>query len=82
MAAAIARGQYSGTDLKRLLLMAGAVGYVASPVDLMPELVLGIAGLADDALVIGWLAVAVINATDDFLDWERRRDAIPGEVIH
>lgn len=81
MVRAIRRGDYTGADLRRVLLMMGAVGYVVSPVDLMPEAVLLLGGLADDAVVIGWLAVTLIRTTDDFLDWERTRDAVPGEVI-
>lgn len=81
MARAIARKEYSGTDLKHLALMLGAVGYVVSPVDLIPEAVFLVGGLVDDAIVVGWLAVAVIRATDDFLEWERNRGAVPGEVI-
>src|SRR5690606_19866981 len=54
MVRAIRRGEYAGGDLTRVLLMAGAVGYVVSPVDLLPEAVLLLGGLADDALVIAW----------------------------
>ena len=81
MVRAIRRGDYTGADLSRVLLMMGAVGYVVSPIDLMPEAVLLLGGLADDAVVVGWLAITVIRTTDDFLDWERNRQAGPGEVI-
>lgn len=77
---AIATKRYAGLDGSRLLLMLAAVGYVISPIDLMPEAMLFVAGLGDDALVVGWLAVTVINATDDFLAWERHGDPIRGEV--
>lgn len=82
MVRAVLTKRYTGLDAKRLLLMLAAVGYVISPIDLMPEAILFIAGLGDDALVVGWLAVTVINATDDFLEWEARRGAVPGQVIH
>lgn len=80
MARAILTKRYRGVDGTQLLMMLAAVGYVISPIDLMPEAVLFIAGLGDDALVVGWLAVTIINATDDFLDWERTGDFIPGQV--
>lgn len=80
MVRAILTRKYSGVDATKLLMMLAAVGYVVSPIDLMPEAMLFIAGIGDDALVVGWLAVAIINATDDFLDWERNGDAIPGQV--
>lgn len=47
----------------------------------MPEAVLAFAGLAVDAIVVTWLAVTLVRVTDDFLDWEAYRDAVPGEVI-
>lgn len=81
MVRAIRRGEYTGADLSRVWLMMGAVGYVVSPVDLMPEAFLLLGGLADDALVVGWLAVTIIRTTDDFLEWERYKHAYPGEVI-
>ncbi|USQ81452.1 YkvA family protein [Ornithinimicrobium faecis] len=80
MVRAIMTRKYSGVDGSKLLMMLAAVGYVVSPIDLMPEAMLFIAGLGDDALVVGWLAVTIINATDDFLDWERTGDFIPGQV--
>lgn len=80
MVRAVMTKKYTGLDGSKLLMMLAAVGYVISPIDLMPEAMLFIAGLGDDALVVGWLAVTVINATDDFLDWERNASAVPGEV--
>lgn len=80
MARAILTKRYTGLDPSKLLIMLAAVGYVVSPIDLMPEAVLFIAGIGDDALVVGWLAVTIINATDDFLDWERTGDVIPGQA--
>ena len=88
------RGQYPGLDRGRLLLMAMALAYVVSPVDLMPEALLLIAGLGDDALVLGWLAGAVLTETEAFLAWEAQGSSVrsgkrsgpdgrtvPGEVI-
>jgi len=63
-------GTYAGTTLKRLGLVAGAVAYVASPIDLLPEAVLPIVGAADDAVVISWALKAFFDETDRFLAWE------------
>lgn len=71
MIAATLRGRYDGG--RRLLMMAAAVVYVVSPVDLLPEAVLPLVGLGDDALVIAWLAGAVLAETERFLRWERDR---------
>ena len=63
-----------------------------SPFDLVPEAFLSIFGFADDALVVSWIAAALVNETETFLAWERgpegvRRgspapaDTVPGHVV-
>ncbi|MFG3578370.1 YkvA family protein [Micromonospora chersina] len=79
MIRATARGEYDGG--LRLALMAGATAYIVSPIDLLPEIPLAIFGLADDAVMVTWLAGSVLAETDRFLEWEaRRRSVIPGHV--
>lgn len=76
------RGDYAGTTRGRLVMLVGAVLYVVSPIDLVPEMILPILGLADDALVISWIAVSLVNETESFLSWERDRDrTVRGHVI-
>lgn len=65
------RGEYAGTTRGRLLMVLGAVAYVVSPIDLIPELALSVFGLADDAVVVSWIAAKVVNETESFLAWER-----------
>ena len=74
-------GQYPGLSRQRLLLMAAAALYVLSPADLMPEGILSLFGLGDDAVAIAWLAAALVGETQSFLDWERRGDSVPSTVI-
>ncbi|PRY56091.1 uncharacterized membrane protein YkvA (DUF1232 family) [Knoellia remsis] len=85
---AVRSGEYTGTSAGRLLLMAGAAGYLVSPVDLLPEGLLGAFGLADDAMVGSWLAAQLVTETEEFLAWERSTGrgsghgaAVPGEVV-
>ncbi|MDN5764523.1 MAG: DUF1232 domain-containing protein [Humibacillus sp.] len=66
---------YTGVTPGRLALVAAAAAYVASPVDLVPESVLPIIGLADDALVLRWALHTFVEETDRFLIWEARRYA-------
>ena len=73
-------GSYAGTDLKRLGLVVGAVAYVASPIDLLPEAVLPVVGAADDAVVLSWAVKAFVEETDRFLAWESARGQSPTEV--
>lgn len=71
-------GRYHGTTVARLAMMALALVYVVSPVDLIPEAALLFAGLADDAMVLAWLATAVVGETEAFLSWEQDH-AAPSE---
>lgn len=92
MVAASLRGAYPGLDRGRLLMMLGALAYVVSPVDVLPEAMLLLVGLTDDAVVLSWLAGAVLAETQAFLAWEAGRPAeghhraghhrvVPGEVV-
>lgn len=74
---AVLAGQYLGVTKGRLLLLLAAAGYVVSPVDLMPEGILGVFGVADDAMVLGWLATQLVEETEAFLAWERGRGGPP-----
>ena len=79
---ATARGEYAGTNLGRLLLLAAAVAYVVSPVDFAPEALMGLLGLADDAIVVSWIATTVVNETEQFLAWEEQRSrTVMGDVL-
>jgi uncharacterized membrane protein YkvA (DUF1232 family) len=71
MMKATARGEYDGG--KRVLAMAAATAYVVSPVDFIPEAFFLIFGLVDDAVMITWLAGAVLSETARFLEWEKQR---------
>jgi len=72
MLSAIARGEYRGTTFGHVAMLAAAVVYVVSPLDFMPEALFGVLGLTDDAVVVTWLVAALINDTEDFIQWERQ----------
>jgi uncharacterized membrane protein YkvA (DUF1232 family) len=79
---ATTRGEYTGTSRLRLLLIAGAVVYLISPIDLVPVVFLPLIGLSGDALVISWIAASLINATESFLHWESNRDrTVRGYIV-
>jgi uncharacterized membrane protein YkvA (DUF1232 family) len=71
MVQSIARGDYRGTTFGHVALLAAAVAYIVSPLDFMPEALFSVFGLADDAVVVAWLAAALVNDTEAFLTWER-----------
>ena len=74
MLAATAKGQYDGG--LRVAMMAAATAYVISPIDLIPEAFLLVVGLADDAVMITWLAGTMLAETERFLEWEKQRDRV------
>ena len=75
---ATVKGDYPGTTFGRLALMAAAAGYVVSPVDLLPEALLGVVGLVDDAMILSWLVASLVTESESFLTWERARSAAAG----
>jgi uncharacterized membrane protein YkvA (DUF1232 family) len=74
MLKATAKGEYDGG--MRIAIMAAATAYVISPIDLVPEAFLLVFGLADDAVMVAWLAGTVLSETERFLEWEKQRDRI------
>jgi uncharacterized membrane protein YkvA (DUF1232 family) len=74
MLKATAKGQYDGG--MRVALMAAATAYVISPIDFIPEAIFLVFGLADDAVMVAWLAGAVLAETERFLEWEKQRDRV------
>ncbi len=89
MALDVLLGRYDGTSRGRLLLMVMAALYIVSPVDLLPEALLTLPGLADDAVVAGWLVASLFGATTGYAAWRDSRiprpapgaNVVPGEVI-
>jgi uncharacterized membrane protein YkvA (DUF1232 family) len=74
MLRASAKGEYDGGW--RVAAMAAATVYVVSPFDFVPEAMLLIVGLADDAVMVTWLAGALLAETERFLEWERERNRV------
>ncbi|WEV78634.1 DUF1232 domain-containing protein [Janibacter cremeus] len=79
MVRAVRSGRYTGLTSTRLMMLLAGVGYVVSPVDLVPEGFLLALGLVDDLLVIGWVATALMRETEDFIAWERGATAWAGQ---
>ena len=74
MIRATARREYDGG--MRVAMMAAATLYVVSPIDFIPEAIFLVFGLADDAVMITWLAGTVLSETERFLEWEKQRDRV------
>jgi uncharacterized protein DUF1232 len=77
MIGATMRGEYDGGG--RLALMGLSAAYIISPIDAMPEAIFLVFGLLDDAAVAAYLAGALLDETERFLEWEKQRARIiPG----
>ena len=82
-------GRYDGLTRGRLALMLLALLYILSPIDLLPEALLTIPGLADDAAIGAWLVAAALGATTAYRAWESGQApspaadprVVPGEVL-
>jgi uncharacterized membrane protein YkvA (DUF1232 family) len=82
-------GRYDGVSRGKLLMMVAAAIYIVSPIDVLPEALLTIPGLADDAVVAGWLLASVLGGTAAYVAWQEGqispaadgRATVPGEVL-
>jgi hypothetical protein len=80
-------GRYTGLGKGKLFLMLLAVGYIVSPIDLLPEAILTIPGLADDAVVAAWLIGSVLTESTRYLehrgvvDVSENPSVVQGEII-
>jgi uncharacterized membrane protein YkvA (DUF1232 family) len=80
MVRATMRGEYDGKG--RLSMMVISALYMLSPIDLVPEAFFLAVGLIDDAAVATFLAGAILDETERFLEWERQRArVVPGHAV-
>ena len=63
------RGEYDGSA--RFMMMGLATLYVVSPIDAVPEILLGPLGLLDDGIVVAWVVGTFLAETDRFIAWEQ-----------
>ena len=81
MLRAAVSGHYPHLGRGRIALVALALAYLVSPVDLVPEAFLVVLGLTDDALVAMWLGGVFLAETGRFLEWERDQPVIIEQPI-
>ncbi|PSK99571.1 uncharacterized protein DUF1232 [Murinocardiopsis flavida] len=76
------RGHYPELTTSRLLMYLVAVLYIASPIDLVPELFVPFLGFGDDIVVAVWLAGGLMGETERFLAWEQHGPQyVKGNVV-
>ena len=75
---AVRSGEYTGLSTTQLALLGAGLGYILSPIDVVPEGLLLVVGLVDDAMVLSWVALTLVRETEEFIEWERARRVAPG----
>ena len=74
-------GRYPHLDRFRMLLVAAGALFLVSPVDRVAEVLLPLLGLADDGLVLAWIAGALLAETETFLAWEAETRLAKSKVV-
>jgi uncharacterized membrane protein YkvA (DUF1232 family) len=75
---AYARGEYRAVPWQSLVLIVAAILYFLTPIDVIPDFVVGL-GYFDDAAVIAWVIGTIRSVLDDFLRWEASRGRPAGD---
>ena len=65
----VATGKYDASWAS-IAILAAAVAYVACPIDLLPDIILGI-GFLDDAAVLGLALKTAKDIIDDYKVWKK-----------
>lgn len=69
---AYANGSYRQVSPKALLMMVASIVYFVSPIDLIPDFIIGL-GLIDDATVLAWTIKACASDLAAFVSWENKQ---------
>lgn len=70
------RGSYPHLGKGRLAGFVLALAYLVSPVDVVPEALLALFGLTDDAVVALWLGGSLLAEADRYLSWRRQTPVV------
>jgi len=68
-------GEYRGIPFKALLLILAGIVYFVTPIDIIPEFIVGL-GLLDDAVILSWIISRMGRELNDYLAWKEK-----GKVI-
>ncbi|MFF2446077.1 YkvA family protein [Neobacillus sp. NPDC058068] len=67
---AYSKGEYRNVSTKTIITVTCALLYFVSPLDLIPDFIVGI-GFIDDAAVIGYALKKISSELDAFSDWKK-----------
>lgn len=71
---AYAKGEYRGVSRTNIALSIAALLYVLSPLDLIPDFIVG--GMLDDIALLTWLYKNVEEEIEQFLQWEEEHKLV------
>ncbi len=66
---AFAKGEYRQVPWKSVVLAAVGLLYFVTPIDLIPDVIVG-TGFLDDAIVVAYVLKAIRDDLSKFEDWE------------
>ena len=69
------RGSYRGLSVRTIASLTGALLYIVSPIDLLPDFIPGI-GLLDDAAVVAVVLHSIAQDLAAFRVWEQGRNGV------
>ena len=81
MVADVLRGRWRGVSRWRIGLSLVALLYVVSPLDVIPEMLLGPFGLGDDLAIAALAVASLFNATEQWLDDRGPQRPGDGDVV-
>ncbi|MFC7372854.1 YkvA family protein [Fictibacillus iocasae] len=65
------QGTYRNISKKSVMIMVAGLLYFVSPVDAIPDFLVGL-GFADDAAVLGFIFRSLKGEIESFTEWERK----------
>jgi len=71
------RRDYKSVPWESVVLALGAIVYFLSPIDLIPDFILGL-GYLDDAAFVAWVVQSIRGDIKEFLAWEAAGGATDG----
>lgn len=65
-------GSYTNISKSQVLMILAGLVYLVTPVDLLPDFILGL-GFLDDAMILGYIMKQLYDIIDHYKSWSERR---------
>ena len=67
------RGTYRQVSIKSILIFAAGLAYIISPIDLIPDYIIGL-GQIDDAVILGFALYFLEKELRKYREWKDRNE--------